>query len=122
MFRLHRRQKKSSAGPPPLKMSRSVLENIRQTVGTQHPETGGMLGGDPDLGVVTHFHFDDEASRNLPWQRLSAIPASRPHGYLRNSHRHRHSTPRVIKILILRIVCEEIIILAIQPNRSGAAL
>jgi len=62
MFRQHRHHKKNRAGLS-LKISRLVLENIQRSVGVLAPETGGMLGGNPDLGVVTHFHFDDEASR-----------------------------------------------------------
>src|SRR5436190_3510033 len=62
MFHLYRRQKKNRPGLP-LTISRLVLEDIRRSVGALAPETGGMLGGNPDLGVVTHFHFDDEASR-----------------------------------------------------------
>jgi proteasome lid subunit RPN8/RPN11 len=44
-------------------MSRQVLGRIRDTVGSMPPETGGMLGGNRDLDMVTHFHFDRLAAR-----------------------------------------------------------
>jgi molybdopterin/thiamine biosynthesis adenylyltransferase/proteasome lid subunit RPN8/RPN11 len=47
----------------PLRILRSALDDIRQTVGSLPPETGGMLGGSREIGVVTHFHFDRDASR-----------------------------------------------------------
>lgn len=62
MFGQHRRQKKNRAGLP-LQISRVVLDGIQRTVGALAPETGGMLGGDPDAGIVTHFQFDHEAVR-----------------------------------------------------------
>ena len=62
MFRRQRRRQKNRAELP-LMISRSVLDQIQRTVGARAPETGGMLGGHPDRGVVTHFHFDEGASR-----------------------------------------------------------
>ena len=47
--------------PPKLKITREAHEAIRKTVGTLPSETGGMLGGDREKGVITHFHFDGEA-------------------------------------------------------------
>jgi hypothetical protein len=43
-------------------LSADVFEEIRSTVGALPPEKGGMLGGDPNTGIVTHFHFDTSAS------------------------------------------------------------
>ncbi len=60
MFRL--RQRKGHLERP-LRISSLVLDDIRRSVGSLAPETGGMLGGDPIAGVVTHFRFDREASR-----------------------------------------------------------
>lgn len=54
---------KKNGGGPPLKIARSVLDQIQHSVGALAPETGGMLGGNRDLGVVTHFHFDEQAHR-----------------------------------------------------------
>lgn len=47
----------------PFRILRRTLEAIRQTVGSLPPETGGMLGGNRETGVVTHFHFDRDANR-----------------------------------------------------------
>lgn len=44
-----------------LVMTESVAEHIRHTIGRMRPEQGGMLGGDLETGVVTHFHFDTSA-------------------------------------------------------------
>ncbi len=46
-----------------MKISRQVLGRIRDTVGSMPPETGGMLGGNRDVGMVTHFHFDQAATQ-----------------------------------------------------------
>lgn len=48
--------------PSPLRVSLSVLAEIKNSVGTLPPERGGMLGGRPEDGVVTHFHFDKTAT------------------------------------------------------------
>src|SRR6185369_9632315 len=45
----------------PLRVSRDVLESIRQTVGRLAPETGGMLGGNRKESRITHFRFDELA-------------------------------------------------------------
>jgi hypothetical protein len=47
-----------------LRLSGDVLRGIGATVGALPAETGGMLGGDPASGVVTHFWFDSKASRS----------------------------------------------------------
>lgn len=57
MLRLSRRHRQNITAPA-LKISRLVLEDIQRTVGALPPETGGMLGGNRDLGIVTHFYFD----------------------------------------------------------------
>ena len=41
-----------------LHLTDAVFDAICDTVGSLAPETGGMLGGNPDTGVVTHFSFD----------------------------------------------------------------
>jgi hypothetical protein len=46
----------------PFQLRAAVFEAIRATVGALPAETGGMLGGDPNTGIVTHFHFDATAS------------------------------------------------------------
>ena len=46
-----------------LTVTQDVVDQIHATVGTYPAETGGMLGGDPTTGLVTHFMFDDRASR-----------------------------------------------------------
>lgn len=43
-------------------MTRSVLNEIRCTIGRLPPETGGMLGGRD--GVITEFYFDGTAERS----------------------------------------------------------
>jgi proteasome lid subunit RPN8/RPN11 len=50
-----------TAKPPNLKITREAYEAIRKTVGALPSETGGMLGGDREKGIITHFHFDGEA-------------------------------------------------------------
>jgi hypothetical protein len=42
-------------------MTQAVVKQIRDTIGQLKPEQGGMLGGDLETGVVTHFHFDSTA-------------------------------------------------------------
>ena len=44
---------------PQLQISKTVLDQIRQSIGRLPPESGGLLGGARETGVVTHFHFDD---------------------------------------------------------------
>ena len=46
-----------------LRMTRSVYEHIRNTVGRLPAESGGALGGVREGGVITHFHFDKTARR-----------------------------------------------------------
>jgi molybdopterin/thiamine biosynthesis adenylyltransferase len=43
---------------PSMSMTSQVLKAIEETIGCLPAETGGMLGGDPETGTVTHFHFD----------------------------------------------------------------
>lgn len=47
-----------------MRMSQEVLRAIRGTVGSHHAETGGMLGGDPETGLISRFHFDQTAQRS----------------------------------------------------------
>ena len=64
MTRLHLHQPETrNATPPAMTISSRVLARINETVGSLPAETGGMLGGDPESGVVTHYHFDNRASR-----------------------------------------------------------
>lgn len=49
--------------PYRLKMTRSVYEAIRRTVGRLPAETGGALGGRYEDEVITAFRFDAEARR-----------------------------------------------------------
>ena len=41
-----------------------VLKQMYQTIGKLHPEHGGVLGGDPATGTVTHFWFDQYGDRS----------------------------------------------------------
>jgi hypothetical protein len=50
--------------PPPLVMAEEVYLAIRDTVGSLTPEQGGILGGDPDTNIVTHYAFDPTAQRS----------------------------------------------------------
>jgi proteasome lid subunit RPN8/RPN11 len=56
---------RSKTNRPPLRvpMARSVLEQIRRTIGSMPAEEGGALGGNRETGVVTHFYFDKSARR-----------------------------------------------------------
>jgi ThiF family len=54
---------KQTTSPEPFQLTADVFDAIRATVGTLAPETGGMLGGDPDVGIVTRFNFDHGAVR-----------------------------------------------------------
>ena len=49
---------------PKITISDTVFEQIRSTIGTYPPECGGVLGGDPRRGAVTHFYFDSDAPRS----------------------------------------------------------
>ncbi len=54
-------------GPPlpiEIRMGLSVYEKIRATIGAHRAETGGMLGGDIKTGTITHFFYDNKASRS----------------------------------------------------------
>jgi hypothetical protein len=42
---------------------RSVVEEIRKTIGGKPAEQGGVLGGSRKDGVVRHFYFDETAAR-----------------------------------------------------------
>jgi proteasome lid subunit RPN8/RPN11 len=52
------------APPPGLKMTLSVYEAIRDSIGNASAETGGMLGGDFEKNEITHFFYDNQASRS----------------------------------------------------------
>ena len=84
---------------PPITFAHGVFQSIRDTIGTLPPESGGMLGGSFDTGLVSVFHFDelgkttsstcspDTKSLNEileAWNqrglRLMAFPHSHPHG------------------------------------------
>jgi hypothetical protein len=74
------RRRQNPRAERPLRISTAALEQIRRSVGAVAPETGGMLGGNPELGVVTHFHFDEEAARTRTtyspdYERLNRILA-----------------------------------------------
>jgi len=45
-----------------MRVSPQVVARIRDTVGSMPPETGGMLGGNRDLNMVTDFHLDRGAT------------------------------------------------------------
>jgi hypothetical protein len=47
-----------------LPIEECVLERIRETIGSQAPETGGALGMDEDTGTIVAFDFDDAALRS----------------------------------------------------------
>jgi proteasome lid subunit RPN8/RPN11 len=49
---------------PTFTFSKSVLDEIKSTIGALPAETGGVLGGDPKTGEITHFHFDEDAPRS----------------------------------------------------------
>jgi molybdopterin/thiamine biosynthesis adenylyltransferase/proteasome lid subunit RPN8/RPN11 len=54
-----------AANPPQtLRMTRSVLDEIKRTIGNQPAEQGGMLGGQRQDGVVRQFVFDQSAQRD----------------------------------------------------------
>jgi hypothetical protein len=42
----------------PFQITQNVVDSIAATVGSFPAERGGILGGYPRTGVVTHFHFD----------------------------------------------------------------
>ncbi len=48
----------------PFRMTRSVYEAIKATVGRHPAETGGILGGSRSDGVVRYYHFDTAARRS----------------------------------------------------------
>lgn len=48
---------------PCLQISRSVVEAIRLTIGVRPAESGGLLGGDRQDGVVRYYHFDTTSQR-----------------------------------------------------------
>ncbi len=63
------------ARPVVLRITRAALANIRETIGTHPAETGGMLGGDRDRGLITSYCFDTSA-------RISGATYSPDHNYL----------------------------------------
>lgn len=61
-----------------LHLPRSVWMQIRNTVGSYPPETGGILGGKRSEDQVTHFHYDQGANRtgstySPDYERLNAL-------------------------------------------------
>ena len=48
----------------PMRITLPVLEQIRNSIGSLPAEYGGVLGGRPESGVVTDFHFDRSAQRS----------------------------------------------------------
>lgn len=48
----------------PIRISRSVMNAIRDTIGKRPSEYGGMLGGVRADGLVSRYHFDATARRN----------------------------------------------------------
>ena len=46
-----------------LVISKSIMREIEETIGSQRAEQGGPLGGDRLTGIVTNFHFDNSARR-----------------------------------------------------------
>jgi hypothetical protein len=48
-------------GGPKLRITCSVYEDIKRTIGNRPAEQGGVLGGSRGDGVVTHFYFDESA-------------------------------------------------------------
>ncbi len=49
--------------PTSFRITEEVLQAIRETIGSRPAENGGALGGDPEDGVVRHFHFDEGSAR-----------------------------------------------------------
>ena len=47
-----------------LTMTRSVYKQIQETIGRLPAEQGGILGGDREVGAITHFCFDGSARRS----------------------------------------------------------
>lgn len=60
---------------PLLALSWQVFETIINTIGSLRAESGGAIGGNGDVSIVSHFHFD-ESSRN------SAVTYSPDHKFL----------------------------------------
>jgi len=58
-------RKITSPVPEEIRMTLGVYEQIRNTVGVSHAETGGMLGGNIKCGKVTRFYFDKSARRSF---------------------------------------------------------
>src|SRR5690348_3421120 len=58
-----RKQLSTTDNHPRLPISRSVLEEIRNTIGRKPAEQGGILGGSRKDEVVRHFYFDERAVR-----------------------------------------------------------
>ncbi len=46
-----------------VRIKASVVDEIRRTVGSLPAEQGGALGGDREIGCITHFYFDRSARR-----------------------------------------------------------
>ncbi len=50
---------KASALPSALKLSPAVHEQIRETIGCQNADRGGILGVNSGSSIVEHFYFDE---------------------------------------------------------------
>lgn len=59
------RLKSNSKCPDEIRIALSVYEAMRASIGTRRAETGGMLGGDFKTGTITHFYYDENASRSF---------------------------------------------------------
>lgn len=46
---------------PKITITQEVFDEIKATIGKAPAETGGVLGGDPTTGVVTHFYYDRQS-------------------------------------------------------------
>lgn len=58
------RENKEKIENIPIHITRSVMNEIADTIGNMMPERGGMLGGHDDDGVITFYHFDKTANRS----------------------------------------------------------
>lgn len=48
---------------PVLKICEDALMSIVETIGGRNAESGGVIGGNREVGLITHFHFE-ESSQN----------------------------------------------------------
>jgi len=57
---------------PRFVVAKSIYDEIRATIGTKVPETGGALGGNPTTGEITRFFFDEHAVRSTATYSVAA--------------------------------------------------